>query len=108
MIGAEPRWSVYSEMGGNTPQYLINTLAERIARGETELALTVGCEFLGSAMKRAVATRRFAAVSPPASRDNSRSGFCERCVVMCRPPECPAKLAPSPVSEPYRDSLNAS
>jgi len=51
-IGAHPRWSVYSEMGGNTPQYLINTLAERIARGEADLALTVGCEFLGSAMKR--------------------------------------------------------
>jgi acetyl-CoA C-acetyltransferase len=53
MIGSAPRWSVYSEMGGNTPQYLINMLAERIARGETDLALTVGCEFLGSAMKRA-------------------------------------------------------
>jgi acetyl-CoA C-acetyltransferase len=52
-IGAQPRWSVYSEMGGNTPQYLINTLAQKIARGEAELALTVGCEFLGSAMKRA-------------------------------------------------------
>ena len=52
MVGASPRWSVYSEMGGNTPQYLINMLAERIARGEAELALTVGCEFLGSAMKR--------------------------------------------------------
>ncbi|WP_334163500.1 acetyl-CoA acetyltransferase [Phenylobacterium sp.] len=51
-IGADPRWSVYSEMGGNTPQYLINTLCERIARGEADLALTVGCEFLGSAMKR--------------------------------------------------------
>jgi hypothetical protein len=52
-LGASPRWSVYSEMGGNTPQYLINTLAERIAKGETDLALAVGCEFLGSAMKRA-------------------------------------------------------
>jgi acetyl-CoA C-acetyltransferase len=52
MLGAAPRWSVYSEMGGNTPQYLVNMLAERIARGETDLALTVGCEFLGSAMKR--------------------------------------------------------
>jgi acetyl-CoA C-acetyltransferase len=52
-LGATPRWSVYSEMGGNTPQYLINTLAERIARGETDLALAVGCEFLGSATKRA-------------------------------------------------------
>src|SRR5436190_12324684 len=53
MLGAKPRWSVYSAMGGNTPQYLVNLLAERIARGETDLALTVGCEFLGSAMKRA-------------------------------------------------------
>jgi acetyl-CoA C-acetyltransferase len=53
MLGADARWSVYSAMGGNTPQYLINNLAERIAKGETELALTVGCEFLGSAMKRA-------------------------------------------------------
>jgi acetyl-CoA C-acetyltransferase len=52
VLGAGPRWSAYSEMGGNTPQYLINMLAERIARGETDLALTVGCEFLGSAMKR--------------------------------------------------------
>jgi acetyl-CoA C-acetyltransferase len=51
-LGAAPRWSVYSHMGGNTPQYLVNTLAERIANGETELGLTVGAEFLGSAMKR--------------------------------------------------------
>lgn len=53
-LGASPTWSVYSEMGGNTPQYLINNIAERIAKGETQLALTVGCEFLGSATKRAV------------------------------------------------------
>lgn len=53
MLGASPRWSVYSEMGGNTPQYLVNLLAERISRGEADLALTVGCEFLGSATKRA-------------------------------------------------------
>jgi acetyl-CoA C-acetyltransferase len=39
-------------MGGNTPQQLVNVLAERIARGETELGLAVGAEFLGSAMKR--------------------------------------------------------
>ena len=51
-LGASPAWSVYSHMGGNTPQQLINVLAERIARGETELGLAVGAEFLGSAMKR--------------------------------------------------------
>ncbi|THD64858.1 acetyl-CoA acetyltransferase [Phenylobacterium sp.] len=51
-IGAAPDWAVYSHMGGNTPQQLVNVLAERIAKGETDLALAVGCEFLGSAMKR--------------------------------------------------------
>src|SRR3954452_3235184 len=51
-IGATPAWAVYSHMGGNTPQQLVNVIAERIARGETELALAVGAEFLGSAMKR--------------------------------------------------------
>ncbi|HEY0437830.1 MAG TPA: acetyl-CoA acetyltransferase [Phenylobacterium sp.] len=51
-LGAQPRWSVYSQMGGNTPQQLLNVMAERIARGETQLGLAVGAEFLGSAMKR--------------------------------------------------------
>jgi len=51
-IGAAPGWAVYSHMGGNTPQQLVNVIAERIARGETELALAVGAEFLGSAVKR--------------------------------------------------------
>ena len=51
-IGAAPGWAVYSHMGGNTPQNLVNVIAERIARGETDLALAVGCEFLGSALKR--------------------------------------------------------
>src|SRR5579859_5314704 len=51
-IGAAPAWAVYSHMGGNTPQQLVNVIAERIAKGETDLALAVGCEFLGSAMKR--------------------------------------------------------
>ncbi|THD62883.1 acetyl-CoA acetyltransferase [Phenylobacterium sp.] len=52
VLGAAPAWAVYSHMGGNTPQQLVNVIAERIARGETDLALAVGCEFLGSAMKR--------------------------------------------------------
>jgi acetyl-CoA C-acetyltransferase len=51
-IGAAPRWAVYSHMGGNTAQQVVNVLAERIARGETDLGLAVGAEFLGSAMKR--------------------------------------------------------
>lgn len=51
-LGAAPKWAVYSHMGGNTPQQLVNTVAERIAKGETDFALIVGCEFLGSATKR--------------------------------------------------------
>lgn len=51
-IGASPKYAVYSHMGGNSPQQLVNLVAERIARGETEFALVVGCEFLGSATKR--------------------------------------------------------
>jgi acetyl-CoA C-acetyltransferase len=51
-IGAAPGWSVYSHMGGNTSQQLVNVICERISKGETELALAVGCEFLGSAVKR--------------------------------------------------------
>ncbi|HKP80359.1 MAG TPA: acetyl-CoA acetyltransferase, partial [Phenylobacterium sp.] len=53
MLAAKPRWAALAAMGGNSSQYMINVLAERIARGETELALVVGAEFLGSAMKRA-------------------------------------------------------
>ena len=53
-LAAAPAWQVYSHMGGNTPQQLVNVICERIARGETELALAVGCEFLGSATKRLV------------------------------------------------------
>ncbi|MGH6997732.1 MAG: acetyl-CoA acetyltransferase, partial [Phenylobacterium sp.] len=51
-IGADPKYAVYSHMGGNSPQQLINIVSERIAKGETDLALVVGCEFLGSATKR--------------------------------------------------------
>ena len=51
-LGANPGWAVYSHMGGNTPQQLVNVLAERIAKGETDLGLAVGAEFLGSAVKR--------------------------------------------------------
>jgi hypothetical protein len=51
-IGATPRFAVYSHMGGNTPQQLVNIVAERIAKGESEFALVIGGEFLGSATKR--------------------------------------------------------
>jgi acetyl-CoA C-acetyltransferase len=51
-IGASPGWSVYTETGGNSPQQAINVVCERIAKGQAELALVTGAEFLGSLMKR--------------------------------------------------------
>jgi acetyl-CoA C-acetyltransferase len=51
-VGADPRYAVYSHMGGNSPQQAINILSEKIANGESELGLVVGAEFLGSLMKR--------------------------------------------------------
>lgn len=51
-LGATPRWSAYTQMGGNSSQHLINVIAERIAAGEADLALAVGAEYLGSVMKR--------------------------------------------------------
>ena len=51
-LGAAPRWAPYTQMGGNSSQHLINTLCARIAAGETDFALAVGGEFLGSLMRR--------------------------------------------------------
>ena len=51
-LGCDPGRQVYSHMGGNSPQELVNDLCDRIARGESRLALAVGAEFLGSLMKR--------------------------------------------------------
>jgi len=43
-IGANPRSLIYPPVGGNTPQMMVNILAERIAAGEAEVALIAGCE----------------------------------------------------------------
>jgi len=51
-LGASPRRAVYTHMGGNTPQALVNWGAELIAAGEHDLVLLVGAEFLGTLMAR--------------------------------------------------------
>ncbi len=51
-LGSSPRWRVYTQMGGNSPQHLINTACQRIAAGENDLVLAVGAEFLGSLRTR--------------------------------------------------------
>lgn len=45
-IGAQPRELIYGPLGGNTPQMFVNGLAERIAKGESDVALLVGGEAL--------------------------------------------------------------
>lgn len=47
-LGIAPRREIYTETGGNTPQYAVNRLAEEIACGETGVALLSGAEFLHS------------------------------------------------------------
>jgi acetyl-CoA C-acetyltransferase len=51
-LGASPRRAVYTHMGGNTPQALVNWAAELISAGEHDLVLLAGAEFLGALMAR--------------------------------------------------------
>jgi len=57
-LGLSPRRMLYTATGGNTPQWLVNRTAEEIARGECEVALLCGAEYIASllaAMKHGVA-----------------------------------------------------
>jgi acetyl-CoA C-acetyltransferase len=51
-LGCAPKRSVYTYMGGNTPQALVNWAAEEIAAGRHRMALIAGAEFLGSLRKK--------------------------------------------------------
>jgi acetyl-CoA C-acetyltransferase len=52
-IGATPRVAVYTHMGGNTPQALVNWAADRISRGEADFCVLVGAEYIGGLLKAA-------------------------------------------------------
>ena len=67
-IGASPRHSLYSGIGGTTPQVLINDVAEAMLRGELDTALVVGAEALATkrALKKAGEKPRWS--FPPAER----------------------------------------
>jgi acetyl-CoA C-acetyltransferase len=43
-LGIDPRHRLYTAIGGNTPQWLVNGAAEAIARGEVGVALLAGAE----------------------------------------------------------------
>ena len=50
-LGIKPSQALMAATGGNSPQMMINTLAERIANGDVGAALLVGGEGLGSIMR---------------------------------------------------------
>lgn len=43
-LGAKPSGLTYPHVGGNTPQYQVNTYAERLAAGEGDVVLLAGAE----------------------------------------------------------------
>lgn len=45
-LGQRPRTEVYGPVGGNTPQMLVNLMAERIAQGQADAVLIAGVEAL--------------------------------------------------------------
>jgi acetyl-CoA C-acetyltransferase len=51
-IGAKPKRVIYTHMGGNTPQSLVNGLCEDVAEGRADLCVLAGAEFLGGLMRR--------------------------------------------------------
>lgn len=53
-LGANPRNAIYSQVGGNMPQKLVNEMAERIASGELGAVLITGSE----AQKTAIDAKR--------------------------------------------------
>lgn len=48
-IGADPAYAVYSQVGGEAPQRLVNEFAEKLAQGQLDLVLLVGAEALANA-----------------------------------------------------------
>jgi len=47
-LGLNPRHAIYAEVGGQSPQRLVNTLAERIHAGEVRAALLTGAEAIAT------------------------------------------------------------
>lgn len=50
-LGATPREEIYTTVGGNTPQWLVNETAARIAQGRVGMALLAGAEAMHSAVR---------------------------------------------------------
>jgi len=78
MLGATPREEVYTAVGGNSPQMLVDRTAARIARGEVGLALIAGAEAMRSMVRARRAGVRLAwssdAAPPPQAAGDPRQG----------------------------------
>ncbi len=57
-VGAQPTDKCYTAVGATAPQWLINRTAERIARGETRLALVAGAEAMRSVVRLGTSGRQ--------------------------------------------------
>jgi len=75
-LGCTPRRTIYTAMGGNSPQWRVNETAERIARGEVRLALIAGAEAMaGLALARKAGVKlTWAAEGHPEMVGDSRWG----------------------------------
>ncbi|MFK7730304.1 MAG: acetyl-CoA acetyltransferase [Pseudomonadales bacterium] len=51
-LGINPKEQRYTRTGGNTPQMLVNSYAEQIAKGESSSVLIVGAEALNTMLSR--------------------------------------------------------
>lgn len=78
LLGAAPREEIYTAIGGNTPQMLVDTTAVRIARGDLDFALLAGAEAMRSMARARRAGVRLAwsseAAPPPQVVGDGRSG----------------------------------
>jgi acetyl-CoA acetyltransferase len=43
-VGAKPAEEIYTTIGGNTPQWIVNVMAARIVAGEADVVLLAGAE----------------------------------------------------------------
>jgi acetyl-CoA C-acetyltransferase len=48
-LGIDPAHAIWEAAGGNTPQHLVNEIAEKIAAGEVKVALLAGAEAISTA-----------------------------------------------------------
>jgi acetyl-CoA C-acetyltransferase len=79
-LGASPRDEVYTTIGGNTPQSLVNRIAADVAAGRVDLALVAGAEAMAT-LRRAQKAQIRPAWSPvaegkPEKFGDTRDGTC--------------------------------